>query len=87
MPEALKLDWTDVGSSNVKSVAYHEPTENLIVRFHNGGLYSYKGADHEHFVALVHAPSVGRYMANVIKVLLPYTKWSDEAELIEYLTL
>lgn len=84
--EAFKIDWTEVDSTNVHSVAYHGPSENLLVRFKNGGLYSYKGADNSHFVNMVHSQSVGKYLASVVKVLLPYTKWADEAELIEHLS-
>ncbi len=79
------LVWTEIDSSNVQSVAYHEDTNNLCVQFKGGGLYSYSGVDHETYVSLVHAESVGRYLNSVIKVMYPYTKWSDEQEFLSSL--
>lgn len=79
-----KLNWTDTDSSNVKRVGYHEHSRTLCVQFNSGGLYSYMEVPNEHFVGLVHAPSIGRYLNDVIKSF-PYTKWDDEAELIAHL--
>ena len=56
----------------------------LCVRFLNGGLYAYPDTDNDLFVSLVHAESVGKYLARFVKAL-PYIKFTTEAELIEYL--
>jgi hypothetical protein len=79
----MKLAWTEVDSSNVKSIAYHDQTETLCVLFNNGGLYSYSQVDQEVYVSLVHAESVGRYLNNAIKGVFPYQRWSSELELLE----
>lgn len=71
-------------SSNVDSIFHHEPHSVLCVRFKGGGLYSYMGADHEMFMSLKHAPSVGRYLNQVVKAL-PYTRHENEDALLSYL--
>lgn len=85
--EKVKLDWTEVESSNVQAIAHHEPSKTLCVRFIGGGLYSYMEADHEVYVEMLHAESVGKYLNQVVKIICPYTRWNDEAELIEHLSL
>lgn len=62
-----KVIWTEVGSSNVKAVAYCEQTQNMGVEFTSGALYSYKGVDMEVYSGLVGAQSVGQYFDRVIK--------------------
>lgn len=83
----LKLGWTDVDSSNVHSVTYDRPTKTLAVRFIGGALYSYMEAPEEYYVGMLAAESVGRYLNNVVKAQLPYTRWENEQELIEHLSL
>lgn len=83
----VKLDWTEVDSSNVGSVAYHERSKTLCVKFLNGGLYSYMAAEPEHYMGMIGSESVGKYLNNVIKATLPYTRWQSEAELIEHLSI
>lgn len=85
MTKIEQIAWTEVESGNVKQVAYHPESETLMVRFHNGGLYSYDSADETTFVGLLSAASVGRYLNNVVKVLHTYVKWNSEPELIAYL--
>ena len=86
MAALAKIDWTEVESGNVQEVGYHEPTKTLVVRFHNGGLYSYDQATKDTFLNLVHAESVGRYLNNVVKVFHPnYHKWNDETEIIDHI--
>ena len=84
--EAVKLDWTVVGSSNVKAVAYHEGSKTLAVQFNNGGQYSYESVDMDVYVDLVHAESVGRYLNNHVKGGYTYLKWFNEQELLTYIT-
>lgn len=84
MPE-VALIWTDVDSSNVKRVAFHEDSKTLCVQFHGGGLYGYHDVGNDTYVELVHAESVGKYLNSVIKVMYPYTKYGDEIELLSSL--
>lgn len=86
MPDA-QLTWIEVDSSNIHSVAFHEPKGVIAVRFNNGTLYSYQDATTEMFSGLVGAESVGKYLFRVVKALAPYTKWNDEAELTNFLNL
>lgn len=80
---AVELDWTKAeNSSNVKAFAYDEPTEVLAVRFQNGSLYSYSGVNLEIYTAFAHAPSLGKFLNNVIKGVNPYTLWDSESALL-----
>lgn len=79
------LVWTNVESSNVKRIAFHDGSKNLCVEFNNGGLYAYHGVDSNTYVSLVHAESVGKYLNSVVKALYPYTKYNDEHEFISSL--
>jgi hypothetical protein len=81
-----KLAWTEVDSSNVRAVAYDEPTKLMVVRFHNGGLYSYEDVGMDVYVDLVHAESVGKYLNQMVKGIYPYAKWNNEEEVIRELT-
>lgn len=81
------LDWMDTQSSNIQSVAYHEPSKTLAVKFIHGGLYSYMGINEEMYVDLVHAQSVGQYLNQVIKATFPYTRWENESQLIDHLNI
>lgn len=85
MAEAA-LVWTEVDSSNIASVAYHEDTKTMCVKFAHGGLYTYQGVDNEIYVSLVHAESVGKYLNDVIKPNYAYTKFNSENELIANLS-
>lgn len=87
MLQQQKLEWTDVDSSNIEAVAYHDESSTLAVRFKGGALYTYKGVDSETHVALVHAESVGRYLNQVIKVNFPYERHFTEGELMAWLKL
>lgn len=84
--QALNLNWTEVDSSNVAMVGHVPDKDILLVQFKNGGLYSYKDADNELFVSLVHAESVGKYLNQHVKAMgLSYMRWDNEAELIEHI--
>lgn len=83
----VKLAWTEVDSSNVRQVAYHEPTKTLAVKFHGGGLYSYLEAAEETYHDMINAVSVGQYLNNVVKVQHAYTRWQSEADLLDHLNL
>lgn len=79
-----KIDWQGTESSNIEATSYHEPTGTIVVKFIGGGLYSYHGANQDVYTSLIYAPSVGRYLNQVVK-LLPYTKWESEDALIKHL--
>lgn len=80
------IKWTETpDSSNVRQVFYHEPTSTVCVQFNNGGLYTYLGPTMDIYMGLVHAPSIGKYLNNVIKAF-PYTRWDSEADLVDYLS-
>jgi hypothetical protein len=80
------IPWDNVESSNVKSLYWDEPTHTICVRFNGGGIYTYIGADIEQFNNLRMAPSIGKYLHNVIKAL-PYTRWETEQDLLNHLNL
>lgn len=79
------LVWTDVESSNVNQVAFHEHTNTLCVRFKGGGLYTYKDVDHEIYVSMVHAASVGAYLNEVVKPNYAYERYYSDKELLDEL--
>lgn len=81
----VMIEWVDTpDSSNVSRVFYHIHTQTVCVQFNSGGLYTYLGPTEEIYMGLVHAPSVGKYLNNVIKAF-PYTRWDNESDLIDYL--
>lgn len=87
MPTLTAIKWESTeDSSNVNALYHHEAADVLCVRFKSGGLYTYMGADHEMFMSLKHAPSVGRYLNQVVKAL-PYTRWETEADILNYLNI
>lgn len=79
-----KIGWEKVDSSNVEAVAFDEKTQTICVRFLNGSVYSYIGADMEIYSTLRHSASVGRYLNNVVKAF-PFTRWEDEKALLTHL--
>lgn len=81
-----ELKWTGVQSSNIRSLAYHEPTRTLAVKFHNGSLYSYDSVPMDVYDELLNAPSVGQFFARTIKLTSGYERWEDENELIAELS-
>lgn len=86
MPQSLdRIPWADVESSNIRSTFYHEPTTTLCIRFNSGGVYSYM-APHDVYVGLVHAPSMGRYLNDVVKAY-PYTRWTSDQQLLDHLNV
>lgn len=85
MAQPEKLDWTDVGSSNVQCVAYDEQSNTLAVLFTNGGLYSYDDVAMDVYVDMTHAESVGKFLNQMIKGRYSYAKWFSERELLEHI--
>ena len=64
---ALQLRHEPVQSSNVHSVAYDEAHQVLEVQFRGGGVYQYVYVPKHVYDGLMSAPSVGKYMHQVVK--------------------
>lgn len=81
-----ELKWDDIeGSSNIRRTAYDSASRTIAVQFHNGSYYSYADAAEPIYTGLVHATSVGKYLAAVIKGVYPYTPHEDEAEMLSFI--
>jgi len=80
-----ELKWVEVESSNISAVAYDNDTSILGVKFTSGSVYSYSDVSPDIFETMPHVPSVGRYFNMMVKTLHDYKKWSNEAELSEYI--
>lgn len=61
-----------VVSSNLLSVAYENHV--LEIRFRSGGCYRYHNVPKSVYLALMNAPSKGKYFARHIKPFYPYYK-------------
>ncbi|OYV41146.1 MAG: hypothetical protein B7Z80_02720 [Rhodospirillales bacterium 20-64-7] len=89
MPQSkIKLDWEEVDSSNLDKITFHQPTETMAVKFKGGALYSYMKVSRDVYDGMLRAASAGGYLNDVIKKgRYAYTRWNDETELIEHLSL
>lgn len=71
MTSITDVKWRDVESSNVAAVGWC--AEGMLVRFHRGGTYLYRGASRQQAVALAYAArltkvrSVGSFLNLSIK--------------------
>ena len=68
-----------VTSSQIAAIGHQEP-QTLLVRFHNGTVYSYANVSPETFAALLMADSVGKAFNTLIKAKPhehPYTRVPD----------
>lgn len=79
-----KIDWLPTESSNVDAVFWDAHTETACVRFKAGGVYTYMGVPQEVYMDMIHAPSIGRYLNNVLKAF-PYTRHENETALLAHL--
>lgn len=61
-----------VQSSNISKVGYDN--NNLIVQFHNGGLYRYYNVPYCVYNDLMNAPSKGQYLHYNVKGIYEYSK-------------
>jgi len=80
-----QITWTKLDSSNVSDATYNPDRKIMALRFHNGGLYTYEGVDEDVYTDLVHAESVGRFLAQQIKGRYDYQRWFSDDELSRYL--
>ena len=60
-----------VQSSNVATIGYDEPTEEVYVEFYGSGLYVYAGVPRSVFLDFEGAPSKGRFVNEVLKPSYP----------------
>ena len=63
-----------VQSSNLKIVGYDDQQKILEIEFLNGRIYLYSGVPNEVYVALMEAPSHGKFFARFIKDQFPTTR-------------
>lgn len=68
------MNRTPVTSSNVASVGYDEDSSTLEVEFNNGAVYQYFDVSQNVFQELIHADSVGGYLAAHVKGVYRYSK-------------
>jgi len=61
------MDMVPVVSSNIAEVGYDPETQDLFVRFKNGGYYKYASVPEETHQKLLTAPSAGSFLAKFIK--------------------
>lgn len=70
----LKEESMRLASSNLKSIRYNSKTEELIVYFRSGSIYSYDGVPRPVVQSLKFAESRGRYFWRYIRMSYPYRK-------------
>lgn len=63
-----------VGSSNITSIGYDEPSQTLEVEFTNGAVYQYYNVSQEIFERMMTAPSKGQFLAYEIKNAYPFAR-------------
>jgi hypothetical protein len=68
------MDRQFVSSSNIRSVGYDLLQMLLVIEFHSGNIYQYRGVPHNHYKGLMSAPSKGTYFAHFIKNNFPAIK-------------
>lgn len=62
-----EIPMTPVESTNVSAVGFDPDRGIIAVKFQSGGTYHYSGCDQKMYDALVTAPSIGRYVNQVLK--------------------
>jgi KTSC domain len=70
----MTADTFTLASSNLDGGAYDPDTKMLIIRFKNGGEYSYSNVPEDVVEGLKSAGSPGRYFAAYIKTAYSYTR-------------
>lgn len=55
-----------LASSNIESAAYDPAKMELLIRFHTGSNYVYRGVDDQLAAGLVHAESAGKYLKKFV---------------------
>jgi hypothetical protein len=56
-----------VNSSNISWLDYDPELQELTIRFHSGGTYTYSNVSEEEYQALLNAPSIGQHFHQYIK--------------------
>ena len=70
----LREESMRLASSNLKSIRYNSKTEELLVYFRSGSIYSYDGVPRAVVQSLKFAESRGRYFWRYIRMSYPYRK-------------
>jgi hypothetical protein len=68
------MDRQLVGSTNIASIGYDEPSETLEIEFINGTVYQYYNVGAALFEQLMQAPSKGQFLNTYIKNAYPYSR-------------
>lgn len=63
-----------IESTNLNEIGYDTETQTLYIRFHDGGLYSYKEVPADVWEAFELANSKGRFFYKAIKGRFDFTK-------------
>lgn len=63
-----------VNSSNLAAVGYNTNSQELTIRFHSGGVYTYLGVPQNIHSGLISAASKGRYHHQFIKNSYPHRR-------------
>lgn len=71
-PETWQYPPEAVSSSNLAMVAYDAPHRLMQVTFHSGAIYNYRTIPESEYLALMRAPSKGRYHYHRIRCSFPY---------------
>ena len=69
-----EMKLSNVHSSNINMVGYHDKSKILGVRFKGGGLYMYLGVPAHVHTGLIEAQSKGRFLSSSIKKVYHYRK-------------
>lgn len=60
--------WDDVDSSNIKQIAFHEDSQQILVEFKkDGGIFAYEGCSKSLYEQFKNAPSAGKFFHANIK--------------------
>lgn len=68
------MDRFSVGSTNIASVGYDEPTQTLEVEFSNGTLYQYYNVGAALYEQFMQAPSKGKFFHVYIRNDYPFSR-------------
>lgn len=72
----MTVEWIEVKSSNLAAIAYVEQTEQLLVQFASGSVYSYDDVPLQVFEDFKAADSKGKFLNEHIKGDYHYEKIS-----------
>jgi hypothetical protein len=68
------MDRNPVGSSNIVSVGYDEPTQTLEIEFSSGMIYQYYNVTAALVEQMMQAPSKGQFLNTYIRNAYPFSR-------------